>query len=275
MPRTLLGVTGFPVAHSRSPAMHNAALAELGLDWLYVGVPLGLEHFDDAVRALPGSGFKGLNVTVPHKGAAHGLADRRSRAAEAIVAANTLTFGPEGKIEADNTDAGGLLDALGQPVAGLRALVLGAGGSARAAVWALIEAGAAEVSVWNRTPERAAQLAADLGARHVALPGPADLLVNCTSVGLGGSVDAAEGQAALGLDGIAPPATVVDLVYGVRPTPVVAWARAGGSRVVEGLEVLVCQGARSLELWTGRDAPIETMRRAAAGVSGEKGARGT
>ncbi|CAN5151214.1 shikimate dehydrogenase [soil metagenome] len=271
MPRTLLGVAGFPVAHSRSPVMHNAALAELGMDWLYVPVPLPPAGFDETVRALPGSGFKGLNVTVPHKAAAHRLADLRSRAAEAIGAANTLTFRPDGEIEAENTDAGGLLDALAQPVAGLRALVLGAGGSARAAVWALIDAGAAEVSVWNRTPERAERLASDLGARHATRPGRADLLVNCTSVGLGSSVDAADGQAALGLDGIDPPATVVDLVYGEGPTPVVAWGRSRGSRVVEGLEVLVRQGARSLELWTGLDAPIETMRSAAMGSSGRRG----
>ncbi len=274
MPRTLLGVAGFPVAHSRSPAMHNAALAELGLDWLYVPVPVPAERFEEAVRALPGSGFKGLNVTVPHKGAAHRLADRHSRAAQAIGAANTLTFGPNGEVEAENTDAGGLLDAVGQPVAGLRALVLGAGGSARAAVWALIDAGAAEVSVWNRTPERAAQLASDLGALHAGRPGQADVLVNCTTVGLDGSVDAAEAQAALGLDRIDPPDTVVDLVYGHRATPVVAWGRSHGSRVVEGLEVLVRQGARSLELWTHLDAPIETMRSAATGSRGEGGGVG-
>ena len=274
MARTLLGVAGFPVAHSRSPAMQNAALAELGLDWLYVALPLPPERFEEAVRALPGSGFAGLNVTVPHKSAAHGLADTRSPAVEAIGAANTLTFRPEGAIEAHNTDAGGLLDALAQPVAGLRALVLGAGGSARAVVWALIEAGAAEVSVWNRTPERAAQLASEMGARHAAHPGQADLLVNCTSVGLGGSADVVQGRAALGLDAIDPPGTVVDLVYGTKPTPVVAWGRAGGSRVVEGLEVLVRQGARSLELWTGHEAPIETMRRAAFGPPAERGAPG-
>ncbi len=274
MPRTLLGVAGFPVAHSRSPAMHNAALAELGLDWLYVPLPLPPERFAQAVPALPGSGFRGLNVTVPHKAAAHDLAHSRSATVEAIGAANTLTFGRDGAIEADNTDAGGLLDAIGEPVTGLRALVLGAGGSARAAVWALTGAGAAEVSVWNRTREHAAQLAIDLGARHAIRPGNADLLVNCTTVGLGTSRDGAEARAALGLDGIDPPAVVVDLVYGEGPTPVVAWGRSGGSRVVEGLEVLVRQGARSLERWTGLDAPIETMRRAATGPPVKEGGTG-
>lgn len=268
MTRTLLGVAGCPVAHSRSPAMHNAALAECGLDWLYVPVPVPPERLAETVKALPGSGFAGLNVTVPHKQAAHDLAGALSPPARAIGAVNTLSFLPDGRIEGDNTDAGGLLDALGEPVSGLRALVLGAGGSGRAAAWALREGGAAEVSVWNRTPERAALLASDLGVRHVADPEPADVLVNCTSVGLDPSVDA---RAALNLDSIEPPSVVVDLVYGHVPTPVTAWARAVGSRVVEGLEVLVCQGARSFEIWTGLPAPIETMRRAAAGRDAEKG----
>ncbi len=105
MPRTLLGVAGFPVGHSRSPAMHNAALAELGLDWLYVPLPLPPERFAQTVRALPASGFRGVNVTVPHKEAAHELADELSTAAMAIGAANTLTF-TDGRIVAENTYAG-------------------------------------------------------------------------------------------------------------------------------------------------------------------------
>lgn len=264
MARTLLGVAGFPVAHSRSPAMHNAALAELGLDWLYVPLPLPPERFEEAVRALGHSGFRGLNVTVPHKQAACALADTRTPAVEAIGAANTLSFGARGEIEAENTDAGGLMDAIAEPVAGQAALVLGAGGSARAAVWALVEAGAAEVSVLNRTPDRARRLAAELGARQVSRPEACDLLVNCTSVGLGGPVDGAMAVAALGLEHFDPPATVVDLVYGDGTTPVAGWARAGGARVVDGLEVLVRQGARSFELWTGRPAPVATMRSAVA-----------
>jgi shikimate dehydrogenase len=265
MSRTLLGVTGWPVGHSRSPAMHNAALAELGLDWLYVALPLSPERFDATVPALAGSGFRGLNVTVPHKSAAHRLADRRTPAVEAIGAANTLTFEEGGGLRADNTDAGGFLDALGEPPAGQRAVVLGAGGSARAVVWALIDAGASDVSVWNRSPARARDLAADLGARHVDHPGSADLLVNCTSVGLDGRVSTEDALATLELGGIDPPATVVDLVYGAGPTPVVRWASDRGSRVIGGLEVLVHQGARSLQLWTGRGVPVNVMRRAAVG----------
>ena len=265
MPRTLLGVAGFPVAHSRSPAMHNAALAELGLDWLYVPLPLPPERFEQTVRALPASGFRGLNVTVPHKLAAHRLADLHSAPAAAIGAVNTLTFGSDGTIEGHNTDAGGFLDALGFPVGGSRALVLGAGGSARAVVWGLREAGAAEVSVWNRTPERAAALARELGVRHAERPGPADLLVNCSSVGLDPATTEREALEALGLAGSDPAPTVADLVYGSGQTPLLRWASRAGARVVEGLEVLVRQGARSLEGWTGRTPPIEAMRAAARG----------
>ena len=264
MSRTLLGVAGFPVAHSRSPAMHNAALAEMGLDWLYVPLPLPSELFAEAVRALVGSGFRGINVTVPHKLAAHELADERTASAAAIGAANTLTFAGGG-IAADNTDAAGFLDALGASPAGLRALVLGAGGSARAVTYALREGGAAEVSIWNRTAERAAALAGELGVRHVERPGPADLLVNCTSVGLDPATteDEAIQALALGGHGVAP--TVVDLVYGTGSTALARWAEAAGARVVDGREVLVCQGARSLAGWTGRSVPVDAMRRAVQG----------
>ena len=273
----LAGVLGYPVAHSRSPAMMNAAFAELGLDWHYVKLPLPPERFAETVRALPGSGYVGANVTIPHKLAACALADEHSDAARAIGAANTLTFA-DGVIRADNTDAGGLLDALGEPVAGRTALVLGAGGAGRGVVWALREAGA-EVAVWNRTTARAAALASELDVDVYAAPAPAtrpgpvgagaqeprsgrsapEIVVNATSVGLTAGV----GLDVLPLDGLEP-AIVVDMVYGAEPTPLCRWAGERGARVVDGLEVLVRQGARSLELWTGCAAPVETMRRAAA-----------
>jgi shikimate dehydrogenase len=249
----LAGVLGFPVGHSRSPAMMNAAFRELGLDWRYLRLPLPPERFDEAVRALSGSGYRGANVTIPHKLAARDLADELSDSARAIGAVNTLSFREGGGIAGDNTDAGGLLDAIGEPVSGA-ALVLGAGGAARAAAWALAQAGA-EVTVWARTSERAAELAADLGVGHSERPGPSELLVNATSVGL---------RAGDTLDGLplVDARVVVDLVYGAEPTPVVRWAEERGARVVDGLEVLVRQGARSLALWTGAEPPLEVMRRA-------------
>jgi shikimate dehydrogenase len=255
---TLTGVLGFPVAHSRSPAMMAAAFAELGLDWRYVKLPLPPERFEETARALPGSGFRGANVTIPHKLAAHAIADELTPAAAAIGAANTLTF-EDGSVLADNTDAGGLLDALGEDVGGRRALVLGAGGAGRAAVWALRDAGA-DVAVWNRTPERARELAAEMGVAHAERPNRAvDVMVNATSLGLHGEDLPAE----LGPE---PAGVVLELVYGDQPTALCRWAEASGARVVEGIEVLVRQGARSLERWTGRTAPLDAMRRAARNV---------
>jgi shikimate dehydrogenase len=238
---TRAGVLGFPVGHSRSPLMMNAAFAELGLDWRYVKLPVPPDRFEETVRALPGSGYRGANVTIPHKLAAHDLADELSDAARAIGAVNTLTFGADGQIVGDNTDAGGLLDALGEPLP-RTALVLGAGGAGHAAAWALAEAGV-EVTVWNRTPERAAELADDLGVAAAERPGPAELLVNATSVGLR-STDSLGGL------------PLVDAGVVAR------WAEERGARLVDGLEVLVRQGARSLELWTGEEPPVDSMRRA-------------
>ncbi len=262
MPR--LGVLGWPVAHSRSPAMHNAALGALGLApaWRYQLLPVPPELLAETVRALPGAGFLGANVTIPHKEAALALADTATQAARAIGAANSLTFGADATIAADNTDAPGLIDALPAPPRGRSALVLGAGGSARAAAWALREAGAGDVAVWNRTPERARRLAADLGVRSVDRPIAADLLVNCTSVGLD---DRGPGlkDLALDADALGTYACVVDLVYRPGGTALLTEARRQGCVVVDGIEVLVRQGARSLEAWTGRPAPVEVMRRAA------------
>jgi shikimate dehydrogenase len=247
--------------------MQNAALQAVGLgDWLYTRLPLAPELFDEAIRALPASGYLGVNVTIPHKEAALALADSASDAARAIGAANMLTF-RDGRIEAENTDAQGFLDALGRPVTGLKALILGAGGAARAVAWALKEAGAAEVSVWNRTPERARQLADDLGVRAVAEPEPADLLVNATAVGLGGSL------ADLPLAGVAQPALVADLVYADHPPPVSAWATEWGTPLVDGREVLVRQGALSFVRWTGKDAPLDVMREAVRGCGSGPGMR--
>jgi shikimate dehydrogenase len=250
----LTGVVGWPVAHSRSPAMQNAAFEALGMDdWHYTRLPIAPERFEEMVRALPASGYRGINVTIPHKEAALAVADSASAAAAAIGAANTLTFSG-GAIVADNTDAQGFLDALGRPVDGLSAMILGAGGAARAVAWALTGAGATEVSVWNRTPERAERLAAELGVRAVPEPVEADLLVNATSVGLRGSGEA------LPLSAAGDPELVADLVYGTVPPPVTAWAAARGTPFVDGLEVLVRQGALSFVRWTGKDPPLDLMR---------------
>ena len=263
MPR--LGVLGWPVAHSRSPAMFRAAFEACAMrDWSYQRLPLPPELFAQTVRALGASGFLGANVTIPHKQAALAVADCASDAARAIGAANTLTFA-DGEIRALNTDAPGLIAALGR-LTGVPAhpsvLVLGAGGSARAAIWALLDAGAASVSVWNRTPERAHELARELGARAVPRPVEAELLINCTSAGLQRSATDADelNQLDLTADQVGSYAYVVDLVYRDGLTPLLAAASSRGAATVDGLEMLVAQGALSFEHWTGTSAPLAAMR---------------
>jgi shikimate dehydrogenase len=261
-----LGVCGWPVAHSRSPQMHNAALAAAGLEaWRYLRLPLPPELFEETVRALPAAGFRGVNVTIPHKHAALALADRASDAARGIGAANTLTF-EDGAIVADNTDAPGLLAAMPESPAGRTALVLGAGGAGRAAAWALTRAGAADVAIWNRTPERARALADELGARAVEAPEAAEIVINCTSVGLH-DPDATFKALPLQADELGAGSLVIDMVYRAGGTRLLEAARTRGARVVDGLEILVAQGAASFERWTGLEAPREAMRVAATTIA--------
>jgi shikimate dehydrogenase len=246
------GVLGWPVAHSRSPQIHHAAYDALNLDgWRYQKLPVPPDLFAETVRALAGAGFDGANVTIPHKEAALALADTATDEARAIGAANTLTFPEDGTIAADNTDAPGFLAALGGSPP-QTALVLGAGGSARAVVWALAQAGT-EVCVLARTRR-------DLPAgTFVDAPVPAEMLVNCTPLGL-----APDDALPLDPEGYA---RVVDLVYAPGGTQLVNRARQAGSETVDGLEVLVRQGALSFERWTGLDAPLDAMRLAAQATS--------
>jgi shikimate dehydrogenase len=258
---TRLGVLGWPVAHSRSPAIQNAALEAVGLEgWRYQLLPVPPELFDETVRALAAAGFRGANVTIPHKRAALGLAAEATARARAIGAANTLLFGGDG-VWADNTDAPALIEALPFRAAGKTALVLGAGGSARAAVWALLDAGAAEVRVWNRTPRRAENLCAEIGGTPVKDAAPANLLVNCTASGLDPG-EAPFKQLPLGADQLGRYDCVVDFVYRETETPLIQAARRRSVAVVDGLTLLVGQGALSFELFTGHRAPVDVMRSA-------------
>jgi shikimate dehydrogenase len=251
--------------------MQNAALAACGLaeDWRYQLLPIPPELFDETVRALPAQGFRGINVTIPHKLAALELAAEASARARAIGAASLLLFEPDGRIRADNTDAPALTAALGAtlPVWGATVLVLGAGGSARAAVWALRDAGASEIRVWNRTPERAQALADDLGVVAVRTADAADVLINCTSVGLDPD-DIVPGHPLdglpLGPDDLGGYRVVVDFVYrgDSGGTPLLSAARAASVPAIDGLELLVGQGALSFEQFTGMAAPVAVMREA-------------
>jgi shikimate dehydrogenase len=260
-----LGVCGWPVAHSRSPRMHNAALAELGLtDWHYQALPLPPHLLTETVRALPPLGFRGVNVTIPHKEQALALADVATETATAIGAANTLTFDDDGTIHADNTDAPGFLAALNRSAYDRTALVLGAGGTARAVLYALKQAGAKQIHLWNRSPARSQALAEEFGATLGSAR--ADIVVNTTSVGLH---DPEETFKALPLqaDELGAGCTVVDMVYRHGGTLLLNTARANGAEVVDGLEILVAQGAASLERWTGRTAPDKAMREAVADIA--------
>jgi shikimate dehydrogenase len=243
--------------------MHSAALAELGLseEWDYEAIDVAPDAFEARVGAMPAEGFAGANVTVPHKGAALAVADELSETAREIGAANTLVFAG-GEIRGENTDADGLLRALPGSPACERALVLGAGGAGRAIVWALLREGAA-VAVWNRTPLRSQHLCEELGGDAVDEPDQSayDLIVNSTAVGLRGENPFAE--LPLSASGFSPEQTVVDMVYGSGQTELLRAAETAGATVVDGIEVLVQQGALSLEIWTGRPAPLDTMRTAA------------
>jgi shikimate dehydrogenase len=285
-----LAVIGHPVAHSRSPDMQTAALSDLGLagEWTYGAIDVAPEDFEATIAELSAAGeYAGVNITVPHKEAALTMADEASEGARAIGAANTLTF-RDGQIVAANTDAGGLLRSLPEGLAGgrdeglRRALVLGAGGAARAAIWALAEGGegapvdvergeepvgplwipAFEVDVWNRTAERGAAVAAELGAEFVAEPDAADyaLIVNTTAVGLGG--EDAFAHLPLTADSFEPGQVVLDMVYTEEPSALLAAAAAAGAMTVDGLEMLVQQGALSMRIWTGEEPSIEAMRTA-------------
>jgi shikimate dehydrogenase len=275
-----LAVIGFPVGHSRSPAMQNAGLRTIQLapEWSYEAIEVRPEDFEAKVREMAADDFVGANVTVPHKEAALALADASSAAAAAIGAANTLTFA-DGRIEADNTDARGLLASLPE-FGARRALVLGAGGAARAAIWALatgavtgggepgaeeIERDPLQVDVWNRTGARAEAVAAEFGVLPTEAPiqNAYGLIVNTTAVGLGGE-DPFE-HLPMTPDLFTAEQVVVDLVYGERPSPFLEAAQACGATVVDGLEILVQQGALSMQIWTGREPDLETMRAAARG----------
>jgi shikimate dehydrogenase len=258
-----LAVLGHPVSHSRSPAMQTAALEALGLgDWSYRAIDAAPGAFEMTVRELASVGYAGVNVTVPHKEAALALADEASEASRQIGAANTLVF--DGKaIEAHNTDADGLLASLPDSPRGRRALLLGAGGAARAVLWALLWEGA-RVEVWNRTQERAEAICAEIGGTAVPAPRQEeyDLIVNTSSAGLDG--DNPFDHLPLDRGGFNDSQTVVDMVYGERRSRLLKAAEGARAAVVDGLEILVQQGARSLEIWTGQTPDLDVMREAAA-----------
>lgn len=268
---TLVGVLGWPVEHSLSPAMHNAAFEALGLNWRYLPLPVRHGEVDAAVRGLTALGFRGANVTVPHKRAALAVADGVGPSAQALGAANTLVISRaddgSASVAAHNTDVPGFVVALRsggyEPEACGTSVVVGAGGAARAVVFGLLSSGTGRILVLNRTVERAHELVSDLGGRHIwsrrlsALPLAPDtlvesarhasLLVNATTVGMwpntAGSIwpDSAP---------LPPDLTVFDIVYNPLETKLLRQARASRALAIDGLEMLVQQGALAFDMWT-------------------------
>jgi shikimate dehydrogenase len=265
----LAGVLGWPVSHSRSPRLHNFWLERYGINGAYLPLPASPGHFPTAMRGLVALGFAGANVTLPHKQAAFALCDTVEPFAARVSAVNTLTISEAGAIAGSNTDGFGFLAALREAVpqltlANATAVVLGAGGAARAVVAALADTAVAEIRLINRTAERAELLAADLGIRvrivpwrerHGALAG-AQLLVNTTALGMAG-------QPALdiALDGLPEDGVVYDLVYVPLETALLAEARRRGHRVVDGLGMLLHQARPGFRSWFGRDPEIDDALR--------------
>jgi len=305
----LVAVLGDPVRHSLSPVMHNAALRELGLDWVYLALPTPATRLACVLEALEAIDCRGLNVTLPHKQAVAALVAERSPLAERVGAVNTLVPRPEGGWLGTNTDVEGFLAPLrAEGIQPRRAVVLGCGGSARAVIAGLIALGVERIGVAGRRADsrealvescRAWAPALEAVAWSPAEPGgpphrepragehqtrdpqapeqaafltdwlaEADLVVNTTPVGMASTTDpSAALRSPLEADALAvlqPGATVYDLIYTPRPTALLRQAAARGCRGLDGLEMLVQQGAAALRLWSGLDAiPVEAMRRAA------------
>ena len=270
-------VIGCPVRHSLSPVMHNAAFRALGLDWVYVAFEVPPGSGREALAAMRTLGIDGLNVTMPHKRDVASAVDRLTPAAQALDAVNTVTRGPRrDELVGENTDGAGFIDTLrideGFEPAGRRCVVVGAGGAGRAVVRALAEAGAASITVVNRTADRAVAAAALAGAvGRVGLAGDAgdaDLIVNATPLGMRGS-DAPElpvDPSTLGSGQL-----VVDLVYHPAVTPLVDAARSRGAAATNGLGMLIHQAAHAIRIWTGEDPPLEVMSAAALGELARRG----
>lgn len=256
----LAGILGWPAAHSRSPLIHNHWVEEHGLDAAYVPLPVSPGNFAEAVRALPKLGFAGANVTVPHKRAALELADTLDPLARRLGAVNTLVFAGDGSIDGRNTDVSGFLENLRAEAPGIdfvssHAVVLGAGGAARAVVAGLLEAGCAKICILNRTESRAEALAEDFADNNLVVQRWDDraasladctLLINATSLGMEGSQ-----PLELNLDALRETATVNDLVYAPLETDLLRAARAKGCTAVDGLGMLLHQAVPAFEAWFG------------------------
>ncbi|MGQ0793179.1 MAG: shikimate dehydrogenase [Deltaproteobacteria bacterium] len=267
-------IFGHPVSHSFSPAMHNAAIAALGLDAVYVPFDVRPEELESAARAVRAMGIRGVNVTIPHKHRIIPFLDEVSAEVSLTGALNTIK-NEGGRLRGFNTDVGGFMRALAEDLnirpKGLTVTLLGAGGAARAVISGLAAASVSEIFILNRTLARASALAAQFAPhfRGVSIKalwqedgdsireclGKSHLLVNSTSAGMKGA-----GSLEIPIECLPRSAAVYDLVYNPRETALVKAARDLGIRASGGLSMLIYQGAESFEIWTGRSAPVEIMR---------------
>ncbi|TMV07202.1 shikimate dehydrogenase [Ruegeria sediminis] len=268
----LAGVIGHPIAHSRSPKLHGHWLKTYGLAGHYIPMDVAPEDLEQVLRTLPRAGFVGVNVTVPHKEAALRLADFVTERAQRIGAANTLGFGADGSIRADNTDGYGFMENLRSgapdwdPEDG-PAVVFGAGGAARAVIAALAEAGTPEIILTNRTRARADQLKEEFGPLVTVVDWlqagnvveDAELVVNTTSLGMVG-----QPELRVPLDGLQPGALVTDLVYAPLKTRLLREAEAAGCTTVDGLGMLLHQAVPGFAAWFGTKPQVDEAARAAA-----------
>jgi shikimate dehydrogenase len=265
-----VGLLGWPVEHSVSPAMHNAAFDALGLDWQYDLLPVPPSKLAVEVRRLiKDAGYRGFNVTVPHKQAAFRLPRlcTVSPAASAIGAVNTFVVKPDGNmLSGENTDWQGFtidLEEHGVPIQGSRCLILGTGGSAQAVVYALGQGGAASITPVSRSPRRESGAASYDDLPELA-PG-AGLIVNCTPVGMSPGADRSPWPGEVPFP---PDAVLYDLVYNPPVTRLMMQATAAGARVIGGLGMLIWQGGLAFELWTGVKPPVDVMAEAARAALG-------
>ena len=269
----LAGIMGWPVAHSRSPLLHSFWLEETGIDGAYLPLPVRPEHIERALRALPILGFRGCNLTIPHKQAALSVVDRVDPLARRIGAVNTIIVARDGTLEARNTDAYGFRENLREAAPDWHpgfgpAVILGAGGSARAVVTALTDTGVSEIRIVNRTISRAEAVARDLSTAATRITvhswgevsrvqRDAGLLVNTTSLGM-------TGEPPLVLELLlSPSAPVVDIVYTPLETGLLAAARRRRHPVVDGLGMLLHQGRPGFEAWFGAPVHVTLELRAA------------
>ncbi len=261
---------GWPVSHSLSPRLHGYWLKELGIDGTYVPLAVPPEDFETSLRDLPNRGFTGVNVTLPHKKAAAAAVDTLDATARRIGAVNTIVFGPDGSLTGSSTDGFGFMENLksGAPEWSADkgpAVVIGAGGAARAVAAALLDAGAPELRLANRTPAKAEALAGDIGGAIHIVPwedrasalADAQLLVNTTTLGM-------TGEDPLDLDlGPLPPETVVtDIVYAPLITPLLEEARTRGNLTVDGLGMLLHQARPGFSQWFGVEPVVTDALRA-------------